>query len=108
MGQHHALGVACGAGGKQNLQRRLARKASNWRSFFVGQRAGPVLESKPLIFGGQLMKQQRIAHRQLGLHVGGHARGKLRCPVSVQRHHQHAARDATVEGRNPLRAIFSP
>ena len=108
MRQHHSLGVAGGAGGKQNLQRRLARKPCNRPGLFGGQLARPVFESELRIFWRQLTKQQRIAHSKFGLNVGRHACGELRRSVGVQRNHQHSARDAAVKGRNPLGAVFSP
>ena len=108
MGQHHALGVAGGAGGEKNLERRLAREPLDRAGLFGGQCAGPLLKGQARPLGWQLTEQQRIADRQLGLHVGRHARGKLRCTVGVQRHRQHPAQDAAMEGRDPLRAVFSP
>jgi hypothetical protein len=41
---HDALGIAGGAGGEQNLQRRLAAKPLHRAGLFRGQGRGPVLE----------------------------------------------------------------
>ena len=54
------------------------------------------------------MKQHRIADRQFGAHVGGHALGKLGASIGVQRHRQHAAQQAAIKGGDPLGAVFSP
>ena len=56
----------------------------------------------------QLCQQQRVAHRQFGIDVGGHASGKFGGAVGVERNGQHAAQQAAVKGGNPLRAVLSP
>ena len=108
MGQHHALGVAGGAGGEQDFERRLAREPFDRPSFISRQFAEPIFEGETGPLKGQLMQKQRIAHRQFGLHIGRHARGKLRAPIGVQRDCQHSAQKTAIEGRNPLRAVFPP
>ena len=108
VGQHHALGIACGSRCEQDFERSRARKPCNGTGLFSGQRAEPVVKRETRPFCRQLMKQQRIADRQFGAHVGGHAMGKLGASVCVQRHRQHSAQQTAIKGGDPLGAVFPP
>jgi hypothetical protein len=56
----------------------------------------------------QLTQQDRVANRQFRVHIRGHAGCKIGGPVCVQWNRQYAAKQAPVEGGNPLRAVFRP
>jgi len=110
---HNALGIARGAGGEQDLQRRLRRKPWNRPSLFGRQVREPIFKEdlrevavRPIC--PQLTQQDRVANCQFGAYVRSHASCKICGPICVQWNRQHTAKQAPVECGNPLRTIFGP
>ena len=108
VGEYHALGLAGGAGGEEDFERRGARESVDGASLYSGQNAEPIFEGEARILSGQLIEQQGIADGQFGLHIGGDAPGKLRASVSVQRDGEDATQQAAVKGGDPLSAVLRP
>ena len=107
VGEHDPFGVARGAGGEEDLERCVGGDAGDGAGLFSGQLGEPVFKGK-LGPGAHFVQKDRVAHHELWRYIGGHARGKLRGAVGVQRDGQHATEHAAVEGRDPLGAVFGP
>ena len=111
---HHALGLARGAGGEENLRRRFVREAGDGAHLRGGQhgRASPQMRAWESVGSGcaaaSLPSRSASPTASLGLNVGGYARGKIGGSGGVQRNGQHAAQQAAVKGGDPLRAVLGP
>jgi hypothetical protein len=110
---HNTLGIAGGAGGKQNLEGSVCAETRDRAGLRGGKYRLPffkcqALEVAPRIISAQLTNQQRIANGEPGPDIGRNTGSEVGAAESIKRHSQDAAQNAAMECGDPLGAVLGP